>query len=86
MGHNKREGTLTVNLHVYELLHIEAQHIIIVAIAIPVDKHGLTILYMCEILNHPGHRDVEEITGLLDGIVDVCLVQSELTVSIAASF
>ena len=86
MGHNKREGTLTVNLHGYELLHIEAQHIIIVAASIPVDKHSLAILNISEVLNHPRHRDVEEITGLLDGIVDVCLVQSELTESIAASF
>ena len=73
-------------MHLSELLHIETQYIIIVTPSIPIHKHGLTILRICEVLYHSWHWYVEEVTSRLDCIVNVGIAQTESFEPLLAHF
>lgn len=77
MGHHQDEGFLGVHLHINELLHIEAQNIVIITSPIPIHEHRLPARRIGEVLNHPWLRNIEEVTCRLDGIPDVILGQSK---------
>ncbi len=85
MGHHQAEGFLRVHLHVNELLHIEAQHIVIIAASIPIHEHRLPAKRIGEVLNHSWLWYAEEVTCRLDGIPDVILGQSKTAESPAQS-
>lgn len=77
MGHHQTECLLVVHFHVNELLDVEAQHVVMETVSVPVDEHGLAVRIVCEVLHHSGIWDVKEVTGRLDGLLDFVVCQPE---------
>jgi hypothetical protein len=82
MRHHQTEGIFGVHFHVNELLHIEAQNIVIIASSIPIYKHRLPSKLIRKVLNHPWLWNIKEVTCRLDGIPDVILRQSKTAESL----